>query len=498
MNRTSRTFRRVTGAAVALSVGLVLVTTGTASAATSVKAKDLADAPLPFSFATNGWALVDIPDGQRPYQASTAASLTDTKPHDANGVRKFVLNGVTYDHPQGQAALGLSMLDGYRVTKNKRYLDIAVANATRLVNTKVVDTTVVADGAWFFPYKFNFALHRYPAFLMRAPWYSGMAQGQALGLFSRLAAVTGDAAWQTAADRTFASFLIAKRSTGPWVSEKDADGHLWIEEYAAPTGTPPSDRTFNGHNFAVSGLYDYFELTQDVRARQLADGAMTAALAHLPQLRTPAWLSHYCLAHPEVTSAGYHAIHIGQMLWFHQFTGDYRFARWADTLMADYPTAPLVGSVRFLRGAHVGYQFTASGGLVRSKTISLSRASSAPMSERKRVYHRGGYYYLITAGMLKGYYVREASTQYFQGTKVLLSYRTARTVLFPANAKVGVVSVTSAGQVFHAGTLTYATATPFTIDARGVVNGVDRVRISSGKWKGWWVAAAQVTYDPAT
>ena len=180
MNRTSGTFRRVTGAALALSVGLVLVVSGTAQAATSVKGKAaLADAPLPFAFATTGWTLADIPDGQKPYQASTAASLSDPKPHDANGVRKFVLNGKTYDHPQGQAALGLSMLDGYRVTKNQKYLDIALANASRLVATKVVDTTVVSDGAWFFPYRFDFALHRYPAFTMKAPWYSGMAQGQA-------------------------------------------------------------------------------------------------------------------------------------------------------------------------------------------------------------------------------------------------------------------------------------------------------------------------------
>lgn len=478
----------------------MLVVSGTAQAATSVKGKAaLADAPLPFAFATTGWTLADIPDGQKPYQASTAASLSDPKPHDANGVRKFILNGRTYDHPQGQAALGLSMLDGYRVTKNQKYLDIALANASRLVATKVVDTTVVSDGAWFFPYRFDFALHRYPAFTMKAPWYSGMAQGQALGLFSRLAAVTGDAQWRTAADRTFASFLIAKRSTGPWISEPDPDGHLWIEEYAAPTGKPPSDRTFNGHNFAVSGLYDYWQLSKDDRAGKLADGAMTASLAHMPQIRQAAWLSHYCLAHPEITSSGYHAIHVGQLLWFHQFTGDYRFARWADTLMADYPTAKQTGSVRLLRGLHAGYQFTATGGLLRVKTISLSRASSAPIAERKRIKHRSGYYYLVTAGMLKGYYVREAvGSQYLLGTRILESYRTTRYVQLAANAKVGIVSVSpSGGLVVHAGTVTYPTATNMIIDARGVVNGVDRVRVGSGKWKGWWLAAGQVKYDPA-
>ena len=154
-------------ALVALSLPLVLGMLGqqaaSATPAPTAKVKvrpavALADAPLPFSFTTTGWTFADIAVGLRPEESSIAPPLIDTRPHDANGVRKFVSGGVVYDHPQGQAALALSMLDGYRLTKDKRYLAVALANANRLLSYKVVDTSVIDDGAWFFPYRFSFAL----------------------------------------------------------------------------------------------------------------------------------------------------------------------------------------------------------------------------------------------------------------------------------------------------------------------------------------------------
>ena len=150
MTSTRGFFRFATVAVSAFAVALTLASS-TGRICGDRAATPLADAPLPFTFATTGWDIVDLPEGVKPYQASTAPSLVDTKPHDANGVRKFIKNGVTYDHPQGQAALGLAMLDGYRVSKDKRYLTIALANANRLVATKVIDKTVISDGAWFYP-----------------------------------------------------------------------------------------------------------------------------------------------------------------------------------------------------------------------------------------------------------------------------------------------------------------------------------------------------------
>jgi hypothetical protein len=451
----------------------------------------LSATPLPYTFPVTGWTLRVIPMGSRPYQSSAAPSFVDSKPHDSSGVRKFVQNGRTYDHPEGQAALGMTMLDGYRLTHNPRYLAIALANAKRLVATRVTDTSVVTDGAWFFPYRFSFALHRSSRQTLVAPWYSGMAQGQALSLFSRLADATGDRYWRKAADHAFASFLIPRRAGAPWVVEKLADGHVWLEEYATTTLRPASDFTFNGHNFAAEGLYDYALLSGDTRAATLLDGALTSSLAEVPKLRQPGWLSHYCFAHPSIVSSGYHRIHASQLLWFHQFTGDPRFAAWADLLLADYPTSAVRGTVRLSRGTHLGYRFSATGALLGSVRIVLPRASAAPVVARKR-FHSRGIWYLVSAGSLRGTWVHESvPTQYLTGALVLVPYRLSRTITFAAGSRTPAVN--PAGSTTHY--LTTTDAVTYLVNARGIVNGVPRLRLANGPLAGWWVRVAGARLD---
>lgn len=104
---------------------------------------------------------------------------------DATGVPMFKKAGKVYDHPVRQAQDGLAALESYRISKDPRYLTQAQLDAQRLLDRKVQ-----RDSGFFFPYPFDFALHGKVANTIRAPWYSGMAQGQALSLFTRLASVT--------------------------------------------------------------------------------------------------------------------------------------------------------------------------------------------------------------------------------------------------------------------------------------------------------------------
>jgi hypothetical protein len=61
---------------------------------------------------------------------------------------------------------------------------------------------------------------------------------------------------------------------------------------------------------------------------------------------------------------------------------------------------------------------------------------------------------------------------------------------------VSIVRLSSTGALLHSGTITSGTAPTFSFDARGTVNGVDRLRISAGPWAGWWILASKVTVDP--
>ncbi len=193
---------------------------------------------------------------------------------------------------------------------------------------------------WFFPYRFDFVLASRHGFVERAPWYSGMAQGEALSLLSQLAVQPEvDAAaqrrYRAAAEATFRSLLQRPRGGRPWVSMVDASGYLWLQEYPNQP-VSASDYTFNGHVFALLGLYDYHRLTGSRLAADLFDGAATTALRYARVIRRPGSLSSYCVPH-NVFREHYHSIHISLLRQLHWLTGDRRFGKWARRFTADAP-----------------------------------------------------------------------------------------------------------------------------------------------------------------
>lgn len=157
---------------------------------------------LPYAFRYDDLDVRDLPDTIRPYALTRPFPLQDKGIHDAEGVRMVYLGGRYYDHPVAQAQYGINLLESFRLTGDTTYLRRAEKQAQRLV-----DRRVERSGGWFYPYPFRYQLHRQYE-IYEPPWYSMMAQGQALSLFCRLHRVTGATAWRTAADRTFASFLV--------------------------------------------------------------------------------------------------------------------------------------------------------------------------------------------------------------------------------------------------------------------------------------------------
>jgi hypothetical protein len=131
--------------------------------------------------------------------------------------------------------------------------------------------------------------------------------------------------------------------------------------------------------------------------------------------------------------------------------------------------------------------------------VKLSRTAIVTMDKRKRVVNGGSIWYEITSGSLAGTWVPERPGFAFAyGAIVRISYPVARTLAMPTPASaVSVVQVASSGALLHSGTITAAaTASKFTFDARGTVNGVDRLHISVGPWAGWWIDARAVAVDP--
>lgn len=458
-----------------------------AAAPTPKSARAAQDVPTPaFTYNTSGLTPHAVPAAELPYAETTAVPLTDTGVHDSSGVRMYLVGTTQYNHPVAQAQYGLANLDSYRLTHNATYLNRAIAQATRLIDTKVE-----SRGAWFYPYPFDFALHGIAADTMKAPWYSGMAQGQALSLFTRLYQVTGDAAWLTAADNTVVSFTLPMAEGLPGVVHVDTSGYLWLDEY--PLSTTHYDLTFNGHNFGIFGLYDYAMATDDAVTKQLFDGAVTMSLRYGPNgFRNPGWMSRYCLTHGTLASH-YHDVHIDQLRQLYSMTTDSRFAKLSDTFRADFPQNGSA-TVTFAAGTRYGYKFNSAGAVIATKTIVLSARSHAPSDQYVRIKTRP-FFLRISAGTLKGYYVSDApNITTAIGPFETANYVPQRTATFPAGTTTG-WHFNSEGLPSVSQKVTVANPSNAPFSKSATINGERWVFITAGGVGNYWVRASALTLN---
>ncbi|WP_345762048.1 cell wall-binding repeat-containing protein [Diaminobutyricibacter sp. McL0608] len=287
-------------------------------------------------WATSGWALsttADLPYSDRPPVDVNSSSVKV----DSTGLVIYTRrdNGARADHPVAYAQYGISALLEYQKTGNTLWLNRAIRQGQQLIAIHTV-----SNGSWWFPYSFPWT---YYDRTLKAPWYSGMAQGEVLSLFVRLAEATHDSVWDNAANKTVTSFTQQHSASAPWVSLA-IDHHLYFEEYA---GNQPPLLVLNGHIFALFGLYDYWRHTGNATVAGLIDGAATTVLERmLPAVRVVGGVSYYCVQavycqSPLWQNANYHPIHSWQLDTLARLTGDTRFSTWAQLLRSDWaPIAP--------------------------------------------------------------------------------------------------------------------------------------------------------------
>ncbi|HEY6800319.1 MAG TPA: cell wall-binding repeat-containing protein [Agromyces sp.] len=279
-------------------------------------------------------------DVAAPYENQPPVNVNDGSiTVDATGLRIYMrrdLPGTRADHPVAYAQYGISALIEYQRTGEQLWLDRAERHGERLIEMRVERA-----GAWWYPYTFPWTYYQRT---LRAPWWSAMAQGQALSLFVHLAEATGEDRWDDAADKTWASFTQPHSSTEPW-STLVIDDHLYFEEYA---GDQPPLLVLNGQIFAMFGLYDYWRHTGDPEVARYFDGGATTVLDRMmPLVRVESGVSYYCVQadycqSPLWQNQNYHGIHSWQLDTLARITGDAEFTQWADVLRTDWvPPAAL-------------------------------------------------------------------------------------------------------------------------------------------------------------
>jgi hypothetical protein len=433
---------------------------------------------VPFRFKRYDFEI--SPRTRPPYSLTSPGPVEGWGVVDRFGVRVADLGGRLYDHPVGQAQYGINLVESYRITSDSRYIAKARMQAQRLI-----DRADGYTGGWFYPYPFRYALHGVYE-IYEPPWYSHMAQGQALTLFCRLGRITGEEKFRGAADHTFLSYLVKAGNGHPW-GVYVIDGLLWFEEYANPRAVR-GDLTYNGHIFSGWGLWDYWLWTGDERARVMLQGALTTAVDVSPQIRSRQWRSRYCVLHGK-DAGDYHTTHIGQHLINHGMTGHSSFAEIADLLAYDFPRQGVSGTIRFNSGGHTGYRFDSHGNVLAQKTIDLSSRSYAPSEERDKVMNRKGIWYRVAAGTLDGYRVRETPGRLYQlGECAALGYRVDRRGrAFVDHPRA--YTIDSAGRMTSV-TTDYHVGDTVAIDRRAYLNGVQHLRLPDGPRAGRWLGTS--------
>src|SRR5258708_22630958 len=161
---------------------------------------------------------------------------------------------------------------------------------------------------------------------LKAPWYSGLAQGQGISLLVRAHAETGDAKYLEAATLAFRSFQLDTASGG--VSLSDDQGNIWFEEYIVPVPT----HILNGFIWAAWGVYDYFLATGSRDAVNLFASAVRTLRANLDRYDLGFWSLYEQSGTllPMIASPFYHRLHVTQLRAMHRITADEFVAPSAD------------------------------------------------------------------------------------------------------------------------------------------------------------------------
>jgi heparosan-N-sulfate-glucuronate 5-epimerase len=194
------------------------------------------------------------------------------------------------------AQFGLGAYERWVMGEGEQWLQTAIEIARYLVAQQRT------DGSWLNRADFE---HTFP---VKAPWRSGMAQGEGASLLVRVHTETGDATYADAARRALAPLGRAREDEGTlaWI-----DGRPWPEEY--PTRRP--SYVLNGAIFAWWGMRDVGVGLGDADATAAFETGVDTLAATLPRFDTGSWSVYSLYPHPvkNVASPFYHTLHITQL-----------------------------------------------------------------------------------------------------------------------------------------------------------------------------------------
>ena len=183
-----------------------------------------------------------------------------------------------------------------------------------------------AHGIWVWNHHFDWEYRD----TLKAPWYSGLAQGQGVSLLLRAHARSPEQKYQRAADRAFVALTRPIAEGGVLFEDRSEKGetNLWIEEYLVD----PPTHILNGFMWALWGVFDFWLARADVSAKEIFDRGVETLIHNLGRFDTGYW-SLYEQSGTRLkmlASPFYHQLHVVQLRVMAKLTGDVRLASAAE------------------------------------------------------------------------------------------------------------------------------------------------------------------------
>ena len=255
-----------------------------------------------------------------PYYMMFAEKAAYPGPFDQSGVPVLDYRGAIgrQHNPIAIAQYGLARYNRYKATGAEADRAAFLAQAGWLA----ANLEPNSRGVPVWHHKFDWEYVK----TLKAPWYSGLAQGQGISALLRAHVETGEERYMEAAKAAFKSLTLPVQEGGAlWL---DRDGSTWIEEYIV---SPPT-HILNGSLWALWGVRDFALVTRDTQAETLLERSLQTLEKNLSRYDAGSW-SLYDLTRPGrmrmLASPFYHRLHIVQLRITARMTGRQVFADYA-------------------------------------------------------------------------------------------------------------------------------------------------------------------------
>lgn len=224
-----------------------------------------------------------------------------------------------YYNPTIVGFWGANLFDRFMNVGDSLYYDHAIKHRDKLIE--------LMDQDGYLEYRIDYQhYNRY----YTDPWYSGIAQGQALSFFSRLAYFAQDPISDSLAHKVYET-LDPENSASDRVVFNDG-GYVWIEEYPYN----PPDHTFGGFMRGIVGVYDYYLLMKnDEQTAGVLSAYLTTIEDNMYSFRNPGGAYFYDIKHKR-SYEDYQPYVVQYLNYMTKITQDSCFSIFADTLKSDY------------------------------------------------------------------------------------------------------------------------------------------------------------------